>query len=359
MEAENNKKIKVQLTKEFLKTTIYWIICKYEMDDFTREQSSSKRSLLGGFIDRWMNKAPEFLIFDELLKNKDYSAVNDIFFYTKGESKNAPDILGLIDESGNHYPFARFKDNAWEVIEGTPFIEMKTFRSDQRLVTIPYTQFHDKHYYAIVESNLEDNYLLSIFEDELFENDKYFNTITNIKKDTFIISNNEEIIKTPDKLVKNDVLGYYNLLGIYKGDDIKKYSLIVEKGDNPIYFFDEIDPPKRHQKRFEVNPPIKLESGIHYFDDNKKNIPFDVYISQESELTVKYKTKKTLDVEVKGHVEIDGNVLKQGLRRLEFKNFEKNGDIKEVVMTKSLLEHYSSEISAIKTLLEEFEKIIK
>ena len=45
--------------------------------------------------------------------------------------------------------------------------------------------------------------------------------------------------------------------------------------------------------------------------------------------------------------------------RLEFKNFEKNGDIKEVVMTKSLLEHYSSEISAIKTLLEEFEKIIK
>ena len=53
----------------------------------------------------------------------------------------------------------------------------------------------------------------------------------------------------------------------------------------------------------------------------KKNIPFDAYISQESELTVKYKTKKTLDVE------IDGNILKQGLRRLEFKNIEKKMEI--------------------------------
>lgn len=47
------------------------------------------------------------------------------------------------------------------------------------------------------------------------------------------------------------------------------------------------------------------------------------------------------------------------MRHLEFKNIEKNGDIKEVVITKSLLEHYSSEISAIKSLLDEFEKIVK
>ena len=79
---ENIKKIKVDLTDEFLKKTIYWIICKFNMDEFKREQSSSKQALLGDFIDRWMNKAPEFLIFNELLKDKDYSAVNDSFFYT-------------------------------------------------------------------------------------------------------------------------------------------------------------------------------------------------------------------------------------------------------------------------------------
>ena len=79
----NIKKIKVDLTDDFLKKAIYWIICKYDMDEFKREQSSSKRALLGGFIDRWMNKAPEFLIFNELLKDKDYSAVNDSFFLYK------------------------------------------------------------------------------------------------------------------------------------------------------------------------------------------------------------------------------------------------------------------------------------
>ena len=37
---ENIEKIKVDLTEDFLKKTIYWIICKYEMDEFKREQST-------------------------------------------------------------------------------------------------------------------------------------------------------------------------------------------------------------------------------------------------------------------------------------------------------------------------------
>ena len=359
MDMDNIKKIKVELTEEFLKKTLYWIICKYDMDEFKREQSSSKRALLGGFIDRWMNKAPEFLIFDELLKDKNYSAVNDTFFYTKGESKNAPDILGLIDDNGKQYPFARFKDNTWEVVEGTPFIEMKTFRSDQSLVTIPYTQFNDNHYYAIVESHLEESYLLSIFDDELFENDEYYNYITSLSEEEFIISNNEGIIKKPEKLTKTNVLGYYNLLGIYKGVDLKKYSQIVEQGDNPIYFIEESEPPSRFQNKNKVKPPIKLSSGLYYFDENGKNIPFNVNVFEGSELIIKHKTKFTLDVEVKGHVEVDGNKLNEGCRRLQFKNFEKNGNIKEVVMTKSILECYNNDISAIGELIFEFDSIIK
>lgn len=358
MGMENSEKIKVELTEEFFKKTLYWIICKYNMDEFKREQSSSKRALLGGFIDRWMNKAPEFLIFDALLKNKNYSAINDTFFYTKGESKNAPDILGLIDDTGKQYPFAQFKDNTWNVIEETPFIEMKTFRSDQSLVTIPYTQFDDNHYYAIVESHLEEKYLLSIFDDEIFENDEYYNYITSLSEEEFIISNNEGIIEKPEKLTKTKILGYYNLLGIYKGVDLKKYSQIVEQGDNPIYFIEESEPPSRFQNKNKVRPPIKLNSGLYYFDGNKKNIPVNINIFENSELKIKHKTKFTLDVEVTGHVEIDGNKLKEGCRRLQFKNFEKNGNIKEVVMTKSILECYNKKISAIDKLIHEFDSVV-
>ena len=358
MDIDNIENIKVDLTEDFFKKILYWIICKYDMDEFRREQSSSKRALLGGFIERWLNKAPEFLIFDELLKDKNYSAINDFFFYTKGESKNAPDILGLVDDNGEKYPFALFEDKNWKIVEGTPFIEMKTFRSDQNLVTIPCTQFYEDHYYAIVESHLKDNYLFSIFDDELFENEEYYNFISSQSEDELIISNDEGVIKKPDKLTKNNELGYYTLLGIYRGADLKQFCKIVKQGDNPIYYFEEINPPS--SPRNPVNPPIKFKSGIHYFDDDSdKNIPFNIDVSEGAELILRYKSKKTLDVEVRGHVEVDGNRLDQVLRRLQFKNFEKNGSAEEVAMTKSIIKCFNEDISATAELVLEFDSIVK
>ena len=42
--------------------------------------------------------------------------------------------------------------------------------------------------------------------------------ITNLNENEFIISNKEDAIKKPDKLTKDNLLGNYILLGIYKGD---------------------------------------------------------------------------------------------------------------------------------------------
>ena len=357
MSVKNPKNIKVNLNKEFLKVIVYWIICKYNMDEFKREQSSSKTALLGGFIDRWMNKAPEFLIFDKLLENKDYSAIADTFLYDSSESKNAPDILGLIDKNKKQYPFARFKDTKWEIVEGTPFIEMKTFRNSQKLITIPYNQFHDDYYYAIVESHLEDNYLFSIFDKSLYEH-RLHEYIMALTESEFIISNEKGIIKKPEQITENNDLGFYCLIGIYKGKDLQKYCKIVEKGGNPIYYNGETASPSRFQQRFEVDPPICLSEGLYFFDDDENNIPCDIKIFGDSKITIKYKTKKALDVEVVGHVEVDGEKLNQGMTRLEFKNFEKTGKLTEAVMTKSILNCYNDEISAIDELIELFDEIV-
>ncbi len=75
-------------------------------------------------------------------------------------------------------------------------------------------------------------------------------------------------MKILSKINYSHKLGYYNLLGIYKGKDLLKYSGVVKKGDRPMYFHEEANPPSRFQKRFEVNPEINLVSGINYFDDN-------------------------------------------------------------------------------------------
>ena len=240
-----------------------------------------------------------------------------------------------------------------------PFIEMKTFRSDQSLVTIPCTQFSDNHYFVIVESHLEDDYLSSIFDDELFENEEYYNFVISQTEDELIISNNDGIIKKPDKLTKTHELGYYELIGIYKGINMKQFYQIVKKGDKPLYYYGEIDPPSRFQRKRKIIPPIKLNSGLYYFDNDDKNIPIHINISDGAELKIFHKISTALDVEVKGHVEVDGNKLKEGMRRLKFKEFEKNGKEEEVAMTKSILKCYNESISATEELISEFDNIVK
>ncbi len=56
---------------------------------------------------------------------------------------------------------------------------------------------------------------------------------------------------------------------------------------------------------------------------------------------------------------VDNVRLSEGMRRLQFREFEKNGDIMEVVTTKSILEAHNDEISAIDELIEEFDNIMK
>ena len=56
----------------------------------------------------------------------------------------------------------------------------------------------------------------------------------------------------PNKIEKSDNLGYYNVIGIYKGIDLKKFSRIIEQGDNPLYFVGEKEPPSRFLKKMKL-----------------------------------------------------------------------------------------------------------
>ena len=136
----------IELDLEVLMQSCYWIVSKFNLDNFHQQQNSSRSDLIGGFFDRWINKTPESLIFNKLLENKSYTAVNDYFFYTDNSSKNAPDIIGL-NYDDKYYKFAVFNDGEWEIIDNTPFIEMKTFRESQNLITIPETQFDKNHFW--------------------------------------------------------------------------------------------------------------------------------------------------------------------------------------------------------------------
>ena len=66
--------MEVKFEKDDLYKLIYWIVCKFKEDEFHHQAASAKSDLIGGFFDRWLNRAPEFLIFRELLKGKNYMA---------------------------------------------------------------------------------------------------------------------------------------------------------------------------------------------------------------------------------------------------------------------------------------------
>ena len=83
------------ITKDELKEIVYFILMKFRSDSLHLQGTSSKRDLVGGYIERWFNKLAEMKVFDHLLKDKSYDVVCDYFIYANDSDKNAPDILGL------------------------------------------------------------------------------------------------------------------------------------------------------------------------------------------------------------------------------------------------------------------------
>ena len=136
---------KIEITKEELIRTIYFILMKYGSDSLHLQGTSSKRDLVGGFIERWLNKLAETAVFDALFKDKPYEAVPDYFLYNNESEKNAPDIIGIRDKTKT-IPFVQYNDGRWETIGNHPRIEVKALRKGQYLMGIRQPQMIDDFY---------------------------------------------------------------------------------------------------------------------------------------------------------------------------------------------------------------------
>lgn len=328
----------VELDIDFLRESCYWITLKFMEDDFHQQQVSSRRDLIGGFFDRWINKTHELIIFEKLLKEysaEKYSVVNDYFFYGQGTKKDAPDIIGLKDENDNIYPFAFFNDGSWKLNDECPHVEVKTFRSNQYLVTIPENQYDDNHYYVIMNSHIRPDYLISLFADEFFNKDYFDNIVVN-SDDVFIENDSNEKIIKPVELEKNNNLGGYELLGIFKGNEIKKFSKFLEEGIKPWYLMNVSESPKWNSIGA-VEEPYELSEGFHSFHENDIDIEFYIEVIADSKAIVKKIIKEAIDIEVEGEIRINGESYENGMFRLNFKEFNRTGNKNEYVSSKNTL----------------------
>ena len=350
-----DEEIFVELEKDFLIESCYWIVSKFREDDFHHQQTLSRRDLIGGFFDRWINKTHELLIFDKLIK-KDYSVVNDTFFYGQGTKKDAPDVIGLKDKNGKKFPFALFDNGSWELQPECPHVEVKTFRSNQYLVTIPKNQYDDNHYYVLLNSCIRSDYLLSLFDVNQFFNEKYYNNILNNSDKVFLKNENDKKLIRPSILEENKDIGKYELLGIFKGEEIKKYSQCLGEGKKPWYLSEVTDCPRWNDSG--AVEPFELNTGFYIINENSdksKNIkkvdlkdlnnpdeigiPFYIEIPNRSNVKVKKIIKSAIDIEVKGNIEINGVDYDEGMHRLNLKKFNRSGNKVEYVSLKTTLKY--------------------
>lgn len=316
---ENNSTI-AELTYDFLKRSCYWIVYKYNIDDFHTQQNSSRGDLIGGFIDRWINRIPETLIFNNLLKDNmegDITVVNDIFLYNDAESKSAPDILGLVKDN-EYYPFVKFNNGFWDSQDvDFPFVEMKTFREKQNLITIPNNQFYSNHYYAIVESHINENYLLWLFSDDFLDfRNEFTSNYKELIKHFKLSDDGNQLIMPNKNLEKNKALGYYELLGIYKGNILKKFSITAGKTD------DKIDKPRYLKKveLYEYSDEIIQDSGDYEYFSEKRSIPVYFKINNNSKASIINMRDDELTIKVEGNIEINGRDFSSGNYNLMFNN---------------------------------------
>lgn len=340
----------IEITKEDLRKIIYFILMKFEGDPLHRQGTSAKRDLIGGYIERWFNKIAETVIFDNLLKDKNYKVVSDYFIYSNDSEKNAPDILGL-EDSEKTVPFVRYNNGTWKTVSGMPRVEVKVVRKDQALVSVREPQMIDD-YYAFIESDLDNDYLTAIFEDEVFD-EKYFNEL--VMSGEFIESDDDSQIINHVKVTPTNRIGTMRLIGIYTKQELRDNSILCGKDVSPYYFGNALNksPKTRLNEKLDLD-----ERGRFVYEYNSSYICLPVSIDNPSnaKITILKKNKGSVYLNSSEDISIGGIPLKGGDILVEFKRFDRSSKWDENILLKQTLEKYG--IDSTGELINLFDEIV-
>lgn len=329
----------VTITKDELRKIIYFILMKFRADPLHRSGTSSKRDLIGGYIERWFNKIAETIIFDELLKSKNYRVVSDYFIYANDSEKNAPDILG-IKTNLKTIPFVKYVDGSWVTMDGMPRIEVKVVRKDQYLVGIREPQMVDD-YYAFIESNLDEEYLSSIFDRETFH-DKYFDQLE--MSEEFIQSDVDHQIIDHLKVIQSEKIGTLRLIGVYTKEEIRENSILCSKDVSP-YYFSTASNKKPKSKAIETTIINLDDKGRFNYKYNQEHFCLPVAIDKPENtiITITKSNKGSVYLNSSHPITIGGIALEAGDILVEFKKFERSSKWDENILLKQTLEYYGQD----------------
>ncbi len=330
---------------------------KFRSDPLHLQGTSSKRDLIGGYIERWFNKVAETLVFNDLLKDKGYDVVSDYFLYGNDSEKNAPDILGIKTNTDKNIPFVQYDNGRWVVVNNMPRIEVKAIRMDQWLLGVREPQMIDD-YYIFIETNLEGDYLTAIFEEEVFD-EKYFQELE--MSGDFIHSDTDSQIVPHSTMAKAEIIGTLRLMGTYTKDEIRKNTVLCGRNVSPFYFSDA-ENVERVIKPTNTGELLNVDSSgrVKYegSGDGEIYLPFSIISNRQgTQIKIVKKNKGSLYIESSEPLVIDGKNVTAGIVKISFKKFERSSSWDENVCSKFMLEKYGKD--STQDLLSLFDEIYR
>ena len=224
--------ITVKVNKEDILKSVYFItaIIQKQTSNSMQGALSSKGDLMGGIFDRWINTVPESIFFNKIIlpniKNGNNSEIiSDFYLYNPKIAGIAPDVIGL-KTNGQIIPFSVF-DNKWTPVKNMPQIEVKTFKKNQKMITLRDQDYTGK-YLVMIESQFRIDYLLPFFDKDIF------NVIPTsdlrMNDDIFIVSDKNHLIHNIENIdLSSDEIGSITLLKITNADEFMASSTFCEE----------------------------------------------------------------------------------------------------------------------------------
>lgn len=226
---------------------------------------SSKDDYMGGIFDRWINIIPEAVIFNKIIlpklkTNKKTEVITDYYDYNPKDVGIAPDVIGIMVDD-KPIPFVEF-NNGWKPIKDKPQIEIKSFKTKQKMVSLRNQNYDDK-YLILAETNFRIDYLIPLIDEKFFFDEVYNNLHMN--DDIFIKNNSENLIEQPKKIdYSNKEIGTINLLCITTAKDFMDNSIKCSAGVSVEYFCGV----EEHTSNRNVNKSFGSLSELCNINDN-------------------------------------------------------------------------------------------
>lgn len=301
---------------------------------------SSKADFMGGILDRWINVIPESLLFNKILLKKisnsnDLSVITDFYFYNPQEDKAgiAPDVIG-IKYKKKIIPFAVF-DEHWKPVPKTPQIEVKSFKNNQKMVSLR-NQHYEGKYLVLALTDFWIDYIVPFINKQFYDDSIYEELAMN--DSVFIKSNKTQQIRhTPQIDYSDNSIGKVKLLRVTTTEDFINTATYCGPRES-IEYFDTIEEAKAVR-----NPtPIPLSklcqktpSGLFRFTDEwYKYSPSsnsykttDIYLSDVDKFTVLTKSKSSVCIEVSDDCICGNTNLHKGKRyRIKLSQIDRSGN---------------------------------